>query len=114
MPSTGLLLLLLLFAYHTACQGLSINLITPDSNSINMYNSGQYNSLFIVQTAPFNCSMNTIYTYSQSSPQYQQNTPYTIQFFNLASNISFTLKSIYKYKFTPTLSASSCSNVIST
>ncbi len=102
--------------YLFICSSISfnINLITPDNNVINMYSSGTYNSSFVEQSATFNCSMNHIYTYSQSSSQYQANTPYTIQFSNLNTSLSFTLKSIYLNKFTPTLSSSSCFDNVTT
>lgn len=61
----------------TKSQGLIINMITPDTTSINMYSNGQYNPSFILQKAAFNCSMNKIYTYSQTSQQHESNTPYT-------------------------------------
>ncbi len=110
MPRQGRLLLLLSFLTYVLGQSLSITMITPDNVSVNMFSSGQYNPNFIQQSAPFNCSMNELYTYAQSDAQYLSNAPYVIQFSNLSSTIQFTLKSVYKNKFNPTISASSCSN----
>ena len=110
MSFRNVLLFISVLVLGTVSQNLGINLITPDQVTINMYSNGQYNSLFVLQNAPFNCSMSQIYTYSQTSLQYQANTPYTIQFYNLPPNVSFTLKSLYNNMFTPTLSTSWCSN----
>jgi hypothetical protein len=104
-----LLLLILLFAGGLG-QSMSISLVTADNVTVNMFSSNQYNTYFIQQSAPFNCSLSDLYTYAQSSGQYLANAPYIIQFANVTSTLQFTLKSIYQNKFTPTLSAGSCSN----
>lgn len=69
MPVIGAFVLLLSLAVQVACQGITISLIPPDNVIVNMYNAGQYNSLFVKQSSPFNCSINGIYTYSQNSQQ---------------------------------------------
>ncbi len=103
------LMLILSLVTSILGQSLSITMINPDKVSVNMFSSGQYNPNFIQQSAPFNCSMSSLYTYAQTDFQYLINEPYVIQFSNLSSTIQFTLNSVYKNNFNPTLSVSSCS-----
>ena len=113
MPSPRAIFFLFIVSLFALSDNLSIDLVTPDNIVVNMYTSGQYNSFFVDQTTQFNCSMDSIYTYAQTSTHNEANTPYIIQFSNIPSNLSFTLKSYYNNRFNPTLSASSCSNVTS-
>jgi len=109
MPMEGKLFLLLISLLLIGCKSLSINMITGNGDLVGMYNNNLYNRLFIRQNIDFNCSMDSLYSYSQSLYEYLNNTGYTIQMSNFGSSINFSLTTKHNH-FTPSLSASFCSS----
>lgn len=112
MPKIYIIFLILTFG--CLCRSLTINMTTADNQTVIMYENNQYNILFVEQSHDFNCSINKLYTLSQSVPQYDSNAAYTITFTNMTSPLTFTLQSVYKTGFGPSLSSNSCSNSSST
>lgn len=89
---------------------LQIAMTTADNQTVNMFTNNQYNVLFVQQSHDFNCSINKLYTLSQSLPQYQSNAAYTITFTNKTQPFAFTLQGVYRTGFGPSVSSNSCSN----
>ncbi len=110
MRDVGMLFVLIVLFAGGLGQSVGIDMITAGNSTVGMFVSNQYNTNFIQQSAPFNCSLSDLYTYVQTRGQYLTNAPYTILFKNVTSPLQFTLKSVYPNKFTPTVSANTCSN----
>jgi hypothetical protein len=89
----GIFLILLIFILlNNKCLTLIINLILPDNTtSVLLYQNGSYNTEFIENSQKFNCSLSNLYTYSQSYPQNQNNTPYYLTFTDIDQPITFNL-----------------------
>jgi hypothetical protein len=47
--------------------------------SVSMYNASGYNPLFVEVTRKYNCSLNELFTYEQTTAQLIANTPYQIK-----------------------------------
>ena len=78
MLCLGNFFLILLVIHFSISSSLNINMITASNISMNMYANGQYNSLFVSQADQFNCSMNRLFNYKQTTPQHISNTPYIL------------------------------------
>ena len=78
MRDAGMLFVFIMLLAGGLGQSASINLITAGNSTVGMFASNQYNTNFIQQSAPFNCSLSDLYTYVQTRSQYLTNAPYTI------------------------------------
>jgi hypothetical protein len=92
-----ILLTTLLLSYINTQQPpnqLNAYLITPDS-TVKMITNNLPNSSFIQVENFFDCSLSSIYSYTQTNTQYQDNTPYSIAFTGIIQNTSFTFSTIH-------------------
>ena len=102
-----LITLLAFSSCQTPQNNFTVSLFSAIGN-VSMVINNNASKLFTRATAPFDCSLNQLYTYTQPERLYNYNAPYFIVVGGMFESVGITLTTVHN-NFQPTYSPNLCS-----